>query len=210
MRYESAPIAPEVRQQTTTERAATQRRERQEELRHTASDEKRWAENRRRVISKREKAENKKEGLASYLDGAFKLMGKTRNDFKSDIPKGPHRKYYRGDLDMYPPSLPDSYPDLDERLSSIIRHTSRTSGSAGEVQSLTSNAYVAHKFAQSRGGTVYEVDASEGLFMSAGDIIFAHGDRLVNLGYIRAGTLRSAVEHFYQDGESEYFWMGRR
>lgn len=210
MRFKSAPVAPEVRRQTTAERAASQWRERQEELRHTASDEKRWDENRNRVISKRKKAEKKKEGITSCLDEILKKMEKTRNDFKSDIPKGPHRKYYRGDLPMYPPSLPDSYPDLDERLSSIIKHTSRTSGSAGDVQSLTSNVFVAEKFAQSREGIVYEIDASEGLFMSAGDIIFSHGDRLVNLKRIQAGTLRAAVEHFYQDGESEYFWMGRR
>ncbi|MBM4886215.1 hypothetical protein HYO42_17120 [Vibrio parahaemolyticus] len=53
MRYESAPVAPEERQETTRERAARQRRERQEELRSTASDEKRWAENRERVLDER-------------------------------------------------------------------------------------------------------------------------------------------------------------
>ncbi|HHF2869188.1 TPA: hypothetical protein ACPJZQ_004354 [Vibrio alginolyticus] len=53
MRYESAPVAPEERQETNKERAARQRRERQEELRSTASDEKRWAENRERVLAER-------------------------------------------------------------------------------------------------------------------------------------------------------------
>ncbi|EHZ2536980.1 hypothetical protein C4G66_RS14665 [Vibrio parahaemolyticus] len=53
MRYESAPVAPEERQETTRERAARQRRERQEALRSTASDEKRWAENRERVLAER-------------------------------------------------------------------------------------------------------------------------------------------------------------
>ncbi|MFH4766923.1 hypothetical protein [Vibrio alginolyticus] len=53
MRYESAPVAPEERQETNRERAARQRRERQEELRSTASDEKRWAENRERVLAER-------------------------------------------------------------------------------------------------------------------------------------------------------------
>ena len=53
MRYESSPVAPEERQETTRERAARQRRERQEELRSTASDEKRWAENRERVLAER-------------------------------------------------------------------------------------------------------------------------------------------------------------
>ncbi|EPM4283881.1 hypothetical protein ACTJ2U_004333 [Vibrio alginolyticus] len=53
MRYESAPVAPEERQETTRERATRQRRERQEELRSTAGDEKRWAENRERVLAER-------------------------------------------------------------------------------------------------------------------------------------------------------------
>ncbi|MCI9725244.1 hypothetical protein [Vibrio parahaemolyticus] len=53
MRYESAPVTPEERQETTKERAARQRRERQEELRSTASDEKRWTENRERVLAER-------------------------------------------------------------------------------------------------------------------------------------------------------------
>ncbi|NNN79701.1 hypothetical protein [Vibrio sp. 11-4(1)] len=53
MRYESAPVAPEERQETNRERAARQSRERQEELRSTASDEKRWAENRERVLAER-------------------------------------------------------------------------------------------------------------------------------------------------------------
>ncbi|MEZ8099391.1 hypothetical protein [Vibrio bivalvicida] len=56
MRYESAPVAPEVRQETTRERAARQHRERQEELRYTASDEKRWAEIRERVLRDRQEA----------------------------------------------------------------------------------------------------------------------------------------------------------
>ncbi|ENP8412966.1 hypothetical protein NB501_19555 [Vibrio alginolyticus] len=53
MRYESSPVAPEERQETTRERAARQRRERQEELRSTASDEKRWTENRESVLAER-------------------------------------------------------------------------------------------------------------------------------------------------------------
>lgn len=54
MRYESAPVAPEERQETTRERAARQHREQQEELRYTASDEKRWKENRERVLRDRQ------------------------------------------------------------------------------------------------------------------------------------------------------------
>ncbi|EGQ9178870.1 hypothetical protein RB979_000398 [Vibrio alginolyticus] len=57
MRYESAPVTPVERPKTTRERAAHQRRERQEELRYTASDEKRWAENRERVLAERKPAQ---------------------------------------------------------------------------------------------------------------------------------------------------------
>ena len=53
MRYQSAPVIPEERQETTRERAARQRRE---ELRYTASDEKRWKENRERVLRDRQEA----------------------------------------------------------------------------------------------------------------------------------------------------------
>ncbi|HHX8475047.1 hypothetical protein D8S93_07065 [Vibrio sp. VGrn 2] len=56
MRYESAPVAPKERQETTRQRAARQRKERQEELRYTASDEKRWAEIRERVLRDRQEA----------------------------------------------------------------------------------------------------------------------------------------------------------
>ncbi|MBT0065538.1 hypothetical protein J4H69_06260 [Vibrio alginolyticus] len=57
MRYLSAPVTPVERPKTTRERAAHQRRERQEELRYTASDEKRWAENRERVLAERKPAQ---------------------------------------------------------------------------------------------------------------------------------------------------------
>ena len=56
MRYQSAPVIPEERQETTRERAARQRRERREELIYTASDEKRWKENRERVLRDRQEA----------------------------------------------------------------------------------------------------------------------------------------------------------
>ncbi len=57
MRYESAPVAPEERQETKRERDARQRRERQKEFRFNASDEKRWKENRERVLRDRQEAE---------------------------------------------------------------------------------------------------------------------------------------------------------
>ncbi|MYM59051.1 hypothetical protein GTG28_07430 [Vibrio sp. OCN044] len=57
MRYESFPYAPEERQETTRERAARQRQERRAELTYTAKDEKRWAENRERVLAERAAAQ---------------------------------------------------------------------------------------------------------------------------------------------------------
>ncbi|MBN3494371.1 hypothetical protein [Vibrio neptunius] len=56
MRYESAPVVPGIRQETTKERAVRQRLERKAELTYSESDEQRWAENRKRVIAEREKA----------------------------------------------------------------------------------------------------------------------------------------------------------
>ncbi|NMV22924.1 hypothetical protein HKB23_10930, partial [Vibrio parahaemolyticus] len=50
-------VAPVERQKTTRERTVLQRLERQEELRYTASDEKRWAENRERVLAERKAAQ---------------------------------------------------------------------------------------------------------------------------------------------------------
>ena len=53
MRYESLPVAPGARQETTKERAARHQKERRAELTYNASDEKRWAENRKRVLAQR-------------------------------------------------------------------------------------------------------------------------------------------------------------
>ncbi|EOX4451565.1 TPA: hypothetical protein ACPJ0O_002405 [Vibrio alginolyticus] len=57
MRYESAPVAPEEIQETIIERAARQRQERRAELMYSASDEKRWAKNRERVLAERKIAQ---------------------------------------------------------------------------------------------------------------------------------------------------------
>ena len=57
MRYESFPYAPEERQETTRERAERHRQERRAELTYTAKDEKRWAENRERVLAERAAAQ---------------------------------------------------------------------------------------------------------------------------------------------------------
>ncbi|WP_299142860.1 hypothetical protein [uncultured Vibrio sp.] len=67
MRYHSSPVIPEERQETTREREARQFRERQEELRYTASDEMRWKENRERVLLDRQEA-----GLGQISQG-FKM-----------------------------------------------------------------------------------------------------------------------------------------
>ncbi|MEZ8046948.1 hypothetical protein AB4516_13985 [Vibrio sp. 10N.222.54.F12] len=57
MRYESAPVAPEERQETTRERAERHRQERRAELTYTAKDYKRWAEDRERVLAERAAAQ---------------------------------------------------------------------------------------------------------------------------------------------------------
>ncbi|WP_299142821.1 cell envelope integrity protein TolA [uncultured Vibrio sp.] len=57
MRYQSTPVILEERQETTRERAARQRCKREEELRYTANDERRWAENRERVLAERKAAQ---------------------------------------------------------------------------------------------------------------------------------------------------------
>ena len=56
MRYQSSPFIPQERQETTRERAERQRQERRAELTYTESDEKRWAENRERVLRERQQA----------------------------------------------------------------------------------------------------------------------------------------------------------
>ncbi|MBN3495506.1 peptidoglycan-binding protein [Vibrio neptunius] len=56
MRYQSSPFIPQERQETTKERAERQRQERRAELKYTESDEKRWAENRERVLRERQQA----------------------------------------------------------------------------------------------------------------------------------------------------------
>lgn len=61
MRYQSSPgDSSEQRQETTRERAERQRLERRAELTYTASDEKRWAENRERVLRERRTSEPQK------------------------------------------------------------------------------------------------------------------------------------------------------
>ena len=56
MRYQSSPFIPQEILETTRERAERQRQERRAELTYTASDEKRWAENRERVLRERQQA----------------------------------------------------------------------------------------------------------------------------------------------------------
>ncbi|GLT17280.1 hypothetical protein GCM10007938_10570 [Vibrio zhanjiangensis] len=56
MRYQSSPFIPQERQETTRERAERQRQERRAELTYTDKDQKRWAENRERVLRERQQA----------------------------------------------------------------------------------------------------------------------------------------------------------
>lgn len=232
--HEKEEIKTQVRLETVQERVGRQRRERRAELTVTAEDTRRWFEHRKSVVAKRREktqqgcvtsvkkvdlgllrsvglsgkgAMKAAQSLASPLDESLRLINKTRVTFFSDLPAGPNREYHRGDV--YPLDLPDTFSDLDARLSAIIQHTSRTCGSAGQVQSFTSSLAVARRFARTRNTNVQTVDASSGMFMSAGEILYLHGDRLVKSGKIKGGTLRAAVQKFYECQECEYFWMGK-
>ncbi|HDM8045192.1 TPA: hypothetical protein P0E04_005096 [Vibrio campbellii] len=61
MRYESAPVASEEKQENTRERAARQRTERRNELTYSAEDEKRWARNRAKALPNRSERQLNKE-----------------------------------------------------------------------------------------------------------------------------------------------------
>ncbi|GAB7522226.1 hypothetical protein PBS_12100 [Paraburkholderia sp. 2C] len=141
------------------------------------------------------------------FDICLKQLQVSPKDYKSLIPEK-SSQYYRAD--NFPVDLAQSYPDMEDRLAAILRHTSRTSGSAGEVQSFTSKLSVARRFADARHASVSTVQASEGMFMSAGEIIMKYGDMLVRHNKITLSTLRSAIEQFVKEGESEFFWLGKQ
>ncbi|ECE0486496.1 RHS repeat-associated core domain-containing protein [Salmonella enterica subsp. enterica] len=141
----------------------------------------------------------------SLVDRVLNDIGETRESLRGRYPSEKPEEFYRGD--NHELSRPDPHGDLDERMVSALRHSSRQGGSAGEIQSFSSNRGLARRFARARRGTVHTVSASEGTFMSTADIILNHSERLVNEGKILPGTVRRAIEYLYESTEEEYFWL---
>ncbi|EGI5923273.1 RHS repeat-associated core domain-containing protein [Salmonella enterica subsp. enterica serovar Colindale] len=141
----------------------------------------------------------------SLVDRVLNDIGETRESMRRRYPSETPEEFYRGD--NHELSRPDPNGDLDERMVSALRHSSRQGGSAGEIQSFSSNRGLARRFARARRGTVHTVSASEGTFMSTADIILNHSERLVDEGKILPGTVRRAIEYLYESTEEEYFWL---
>ncbi|MCC4859026.1 hypothetical protein [Vibrio splendidus] len=91
MRYQSSPVNPEERQETTSERAERQRQERRAELTYSESDEKRWDENRERVLRERQEAPPTVLGIFSTVAGVE--IGKSKS---KPIPQIIHRFWSGG------------------------------------------------------------------------------------------------------------------
>lgn len=104
----------------------------------------------------------------------------------------------------------DSPAARDDYLAAIIRHSSRTGGSGGEVLSLTADQSIAKRFARGRqNGRVLAIDTTTGRsqFRTIEHIIKYDGPRLVTEGKITAATLAAAIKHVAQQRESEIFFM---
>ncbi|HEX7813734.1 hypothetical protein [Dyella sp.] len=102
----------------------------------------------------------------------------------------------------------------DDYLADIIRHTSRGSGSAGGVLSLSNRAGVAAQFAKVAPGQprwpVYAVDTAHApnRFRTVFDIIMHEGPRLVAEKKVLPATLMEAVNKSLNSSEDELFFVG--
>lgn len=104
----------------------------------------------------------------------------------------------------------DSPAARDEYLAAIIRHSSRTSGSAGEVLSLSTEQDVARGFASGRSDArVFVIDTQQDPenFRTIEHIIKYDGPRLVAEGKISTATLAAAIKHTIHQSEGEVFYM---
>ncbi len=104
----------------------------------------------------------------------------------------------------------DSPAARDDYLAAIIRHSSRTGGSRGEVLSLSADEAVAKRFARGRqNGRVLAIDttAAPSQFRTIEHIIKHDGPRLVADGKITAATLAGAIKHAGRQEEKEIFFM---
>ncbi|MDE1465490.1 hypothetical protein [Spartinivicinus poritis] len=101
--------------------------------------------------------------------------------------------------------------DKDAYLASIIQHTAKSRGSAGKVLSLSSDKFVAKRFASRRpNGRVFKIDTTKqpDQFRTVEDIIKVDGPRLVREGKIKPATLSKAIVQSLNENESEIFYLG--
>ncbi|MBT2375395.1 hypothetical protein [Pseudomonas fluorescens] len=103
----------------------------------------------------------------------------------------------------------------DDYLSAIIKHSTRTSGSGGEVLSLTTKALKAEGFSKSYNGdgmknTVYSINTTTNpsAFQTLSEIILKNGQRLVQAGKINPATILGAIDKIPL-GENEVFYILR-
>lgn len=98
----------------------------------------------------------------------------------------------------------------DEYLASIIKHTSRTSGSGGDVPSFSSNSAVAKRFLRPDSSTAFvAIDTTqdpEG-FRTAANILLTDANRLVEKKLVSAGAVVKAIEKLLDESENELFYV---
>lgn len=108
---------------------------------------------------------------------------------------------------------PGASQSVDDIKAAIIRHSARTSGSAGEVMSFTTLTSKADSFARQykkdgRQVTLVSIDTTKepGSFLTMADIILNDGIRLYQEGKIKLATLLQAIQKLVL-GENEVFYI---
>lgn len=170
----------------------------------------------------------KDETPGEMLQAIYDLLAKTRaagpnlapDDIKAFMDAGAARRIpervFRGqamvgDKDLlWVPWSAEYAADPDLYLCDCIRHTSRTSGSAGMVLSLSTDSAVAGRFAQARPRSqLLAIDTSKypDDFRTIEHILKYDGPRLVKEGKIKPGTLASAIKHAINQKEKEVFFV---
>lgn len=145
----------------------------------------------------------------STVEQSLALLGKTKADLAKRTHPPTYEKLYR--RDVYPLNLPDTYEDLNQRLADILVHIA-IGRSTERVQSFRASEEIAKAASPSRmKSQLHEVCVSkeEGIFLSAAEIIYRHGDRLIDIGKVSTGTVRVAIAQLFRNTEPEYFWLGR-
>ncbi|ECF7068904.1 hypothetical protein XS74_25425, partial [Salmonella enterica subsp. enterica] len=132
----------------------------------------------------------------------LKNYGETRSALKNPSEKPSH--FYRGST--FPLQFPRENTSIDDRLVDMFLHTGRKQGSRGIVQSFSSEWHVASRFAGNT-GTIYKVPSEGNEFISTAQLINDHADRLIRDGRIQKGTVARAIDYYFSEDESEYFWL---